>query len=124
MKKESNFTFTEYQRNAIKTLNPALDTFDKRLINCALGLTGESGEVAEVVKHYLTKTHEMCEENGEQKVRDKIKKELGDILWYIAAACHLLDVDMGEVAKANNEKLKNRHGDKFSGHGNRAGENT
>jgi len=116
---KKDFTFTEFQANAVRTLNPALDNFDAQLTNCALGLTGESGEVAEIVKHYLTKTHEMTYADGMERVREKIIKELGDIMWYIASTCHLFGVDMGDVARANNEKLAKRHGNSFSGHGNR-----
>ena len=122
LKPKKDFTFNEYQSFAKKTMNPDLNTFEKHLINCALGLTGESGEVAEVVKHYLTRTHEMCEKDGEQKVREKLKKELGDILWYAASMCDLMDWDFGDVAMMNCHKLWMRHGDKFSGHGKRDGE--
>ena len=111
------YTFAEYQTNAVRTLNRDLGSFNMHLVDCALGITGESGEVAEAVKHYLARTHEMCAENGEQEFRNKIKRELGDILWYIASTCELMGWDLSEVALANNHKLYLRHGDAFSGHG-------
>jgi NTP pyrophosphatase (non-canonical NTP hydrolase) len=71
----------------------------------ALGLCGESGEVAEKVKKLLR------DEGGDMTIeaRDAIKKELGDVLWYIAAMCRELDITMEDVARANLEKVDGRH---------------
>lgn len=70
----------------------------------ALGLTGEAGEVAEKVKKAIR------DDGGEitEERRAALIKELGDVLWYVAAMCSELDVGMGEVATSNLEKLFGR----------------
>ena len=70
----------------------------------ALGLSGESGEVADIVKKIIRDNE--GEITGE--VRDKLKKELGDVMWYIAALCSELELDMSEVCQLNLDKLNSR----------------
>ena len=62
----------EYQKLAMKTLNPELSEKDI-LINSVMGLCGESGEAIDIVKKWLMQGHELDKE--------KLKKELGDIAW-------------------------------------------
>lgn len=90
----------EYQLEAMRTANRSLD-FDKRLSVAALGLIGESGEVAEHVKKYLGHGHNL--------ERGKMVKELGDVLWYVAETCTLLGIFMDDVATQNIDKLKARY---------------
>jgi len=102
--------FTEYQKSAKVTKKP-WDNKDLELADCGLGLTGEAGEVADMLKKHIS---------GSKLLDNKqLKYELGDILWYIAALCDALDFDMGELAEMNIEKLRKRHGTSFSGYGNR-----
>jgi hypothetical protein len=64
----------EYQRRAYRTLQ--CDMSDKDLTaNCALGLTGEAGELADYLKKVLYHGHEIQ--------RGKVQDELGDLLWYV-----------------------------------------
>ena len=72
----------------------------------ALGLAGEAGEVAEVVKKGILHQHGLD--------RDRLKNELGDVLWYAAALCTRLGLDMGAVMQANIDKLRERYPDGFS----------
>ncbi len=65
----------------------------------ALGLAGEAGEVADKVKKIL---------RDDKFDRDAIAKEIGDVLWYIAALCRDLNVDMAQVAHDNLAKLRDR----------------
>ncbi len=95
----------EYQTSAIRTANTAL-TGDEQLLNAALGLTGEAGEFAEVVKKWRFQGHELD--------LDKARKELGDVLWYAALAAHSLGVSLDEVVEMNVEKRKARYPDKFT----------
>jgi len=108
--------FKEYQKAAVVTKKPWKQK-DLELADCGLGLTGEAGEVADIIKKHISGSKPLDDERIE-----KLKYEIGDIMWYIAAMCDALDFDMGELAEMNIEKLRKRHGDKFSGFGDRSGE--
>lgn len=95
----------EYQKLAMKTLNPSLNKKEV-MINAVMGLCGESGEVSDIVKKHLFQGHELDVE--------KIKKELGDVLWYIAEMCEALDLELDKVMEANIEKLSKRFKDGFT----------
>jgi len=71
-----------------------------------LGLTGESGEVADIIKKYIGHSHPLD--------RTSLIKELGDVLWYIAAIADAVEVPFEVIAQQNLEKLRNRYEDKFS----------
>lgn len=90
----------EYQKLAMKTLNPNLSKKDI-LINGVMGLCGESGEVIDIVKKHLAQGHDLD--------KDKIVRELGDVAWYIAETAYALDIDLETILKLNIEKLKNRY---------------
>lgn len=77
---------------------------DKLATYPALGLAGEAGEVCEHVKKTIR------DDGGRlsQKRRRKLEKELGDVLWYVAALASELDLDLGEVAALNVDKLTDR----------------
>jgi len=92
--------FNEYKRLAMLTSG-------KTDLACAgLGITGEAGEVADIIKKHLYHGHKLN--------IDSIKKELGDCCWYIALICELLNIDFNEVAKINIEKLNKRYPTGFS----------
>lgn len=93
-----------YQALALRTCNPALDA-QQRLTNGALGLAGESGEAADLVKKHLFHGHALEE--------DKLKKELGDVLWYVALLADALGLSLGEVAQHNVDKLRARYPEGF-----------
>ena len=94
-----------YQKLAMKTVNPELTKKDM-LVNGVMGLNGESGEVIDVVKKHMFQGHELD--------IDKIKKELGDVMWYVAEVCEALDLSMDEVMEANIAKLANRFKNGFT----------
>ena len=89
----------EYQKSAMKTLNPMLDKKDV-LINSVMGLCGESGEAIDVVKKWLMQGHDLDKEH--------LIKELGDIAWYLAEAATALDVPLETVFQGNLDKLRRR----------------
>ena len=83
-----------------------------RLLTAALGLTAESGEFTEVVKKILLQGKPYNEENVYH-----MKRELGDICWYLAQACMALDTTFDEVIEMNVDKLKARYpGGEFDVH--------
>lgn len=96
--------FENYQKAATLTAIYPGKSESLGLAYTALGLAGESGEVAEKIKKVLR------DKSGtvDDETRDAIKKELGDVLWYLAAIATELDLDLGDVAQANLEKLSSR----------------
>ena len=82
------------------------------LLTAALGLTAESGEFTEVVKKILLQGKPYNEDNVFH-----MKRELGDICWYLAQACMELDTTFDEIIEMNVDKLKARYpGGEFDVH--------
>ena len=82
------------------------------LLTAALGLTAESGEFTEVVKKIILQGKPYNEDNVFH-----MKRELGDICWYLAQACMALDTTFDEIIEMNVEKLKARYpGGEFDVH--------
>ncbi len=75
-----------------------------RLLTAALGLTAESGEFTEIVKKMVLQGKPYNEDNVFH-----MKRELGDICWYMAQACMALDTTFDEIIEMNVEKLKARY---------------
>ena len=75
-----------------------------RLLTAALGLTAESGEFTEIVKKILLQGKPYNNENVFH-----MKRELGDICWYIAQACMALDTTFDEIIEMNVNKLEARY---------------
>ena len=83
-----------------------------RLLTAALGLTAESGEFTEIVKKIILQGKPYNNENVYH-----MKRELGDICWYIAQACMALDTTFDEIIEMNVDKLKARYpGGEFDVH--------
>ena len=97
-------TINEYQKLAMKTLNPELSEKDV-LINGVMGLCGESGEAIDIVKKWLAQGHELDKE--------KLAKELGDICWYLAETATALGYSLEDIMAANIEKLRKRYPEGF-----------
>ena len=84
----------------------------ERLLTAALGICAEGGEFTEVVKKIVFQGKPVNDENIFH-----MKRELGDIMWYIAQACMALDTDFDEIMEMNVEKLKARYpGGEFDVH--------
>ena len=97
-------TINEYQELAMKTVNPKLNK-DEMLINSVMGLCGESGEAIDIVKKWFAHGHMLDKEH--------LKKELGDIAWYLAEASTALGISLEEVLEANIDKLRKRYPEGF-----------
>ena len=76
------------------------------VFNACLGLSGEVGELNDMIKKWIF--HE--------KPFDEVhaKKELGDVLWYVAMMCHSFGWDLDEIMQMNVDKLKARYPQGFS----------
>jgi len=105
--------FIEYQKAAVATKKQWDDERFERMY-LAMSIAGEAGEVIEIIKKSVR--------DGRAIDMEKLKYELGDVMWYIAALCECFGFDMGELAQMNVDKLRKRHGGSFSGYGNRSQE--
>lgn len=85
--------------------------FKAKLATGGLGLAGEGGETADIAKKVLFHGLEW-----DETTKNKLKKELGDIMWYVAfTARHVLGMSIEEIIEANVAKLNERYkGGKFS----------
>ena len=83
-----------------------------QLLTAAFGVAGESGEFTEIVKKIILQGKPYNEDNVFH-----MKRELGDICWYIAQACMALDTTFDEIIEMNVDKLKKRYpGGEFNVH--------
>jgi NTP pyrophosphatase (non-canonical NTP hydrolase) len=88
----------------ISELEAMADADVPRLITAAFGLSAEAGEFTEVVKKILLQGKPYNPDNVFH-----MKRELGDICWYLAQACMALDISFEEVLQMNYEKLSARY---------------
>jgi NTP pyrophosphatase (non-canonical NTP hydrolase) len=96
---------TEYQRAASRTANRSLDDRE-RLADAAAGLAEEAGEVLGLVRKHLYMRHELD--------RERLTKELGDVLWCLSAVAGAVGVTLDEVAESNLSKLRARYPEGYS----------
>ena len=71
---------------------------------CGLGLTGKSGETAEKIKKVLR------DDNGKisEETKERIARELGDVMWYAASLAKELGYKLSDIARINLEKIADR----------------
>lgn len=99
--------FNEYQQLAERTANRGPeDTAERRFTNFAFGLAGETGEVIDCLKKHLFHGHPLD--------REKLKIELGDVMWYVATIATTAEIPLYEIVSANIAKLKARYPDGFT----------
>lgn len=98
-------TVQEYQELAMRTKNNDL-TRDQLLLDGVLGLCGESGEVADMLKKHLFQGHDFKKED--------LINELGDVMWYIALICESQHLSLNGIMVRNIDKLEKRYKDGFS----------
>jgi NTP pyrophosphatase (non-canonical NTP hydrolase) len=85
-------------------LEASADADVPRLMTAAFGISAEAGEFTEVIKKIFLQGKPYNEDNVFH-----LKRELGDICWYIAQACMALDTTFEEVLQMNYEKLSARY---------------
>lgn len=101
---ELNMNANEYQKSAVRFVsNIDCRPEQSQLLMAALGVAGEAGEFADLIKKYIFHGTEF---DGEHAI-----KELGDICWYIALACTVLGVSLESVLDINIKKLEARYPD-------------
>lgn len=99
-------TINDYQKAALRTANKGKLSDTELLTNGVLGLSGESGECADLVKKHLFQGHELDAE--------KLANELGDVAWYLAVASYAIGYSLEAVLQMNVDKLRKRYPDGFS----------
>ena len=97
--------FNEYQQESCCTFKPAAELTPEQvhLLDWAMGLGGESGEVLDLLKHAI------CHKDSELD-KMELAKELGDVLWYLAAVCDVYGITLDELWSYNIDKLVKRYG--------------
>lgn len=101
---KEGLTVRDYERQAMRTANFS-GTAREILIEVGLGITGEAGEVADMIKKHVRQGHALDKEH--------LTKELGDVAWYLALGCRVLNVPMEVVLQANIDKLAARYPNGF-----------
>ena len=98
-------TINEYQKLAMTTLNKDIPQ-DQIIVNACLGLSGEVGEVNDLLKKHLFQGHDLNKKD--------LINELGDIAWYLAEAATALGIDLEDIFVGNIEKLRKRFPNGFT----------
>lgn len=103
---ETHDAFDAYQRETERTAaKNGEEGYNTSIAVLALGLCGEAGEVSELIKKYLG--------HGITFEISKLKKELGDVLWYLTRLGAEHGIDLRDIAAANMEKLRARYPEGF-----------
>lgn len=92
--------FKEYQENMKRTAG-SCELTNENLCFCAMGISGEAGEVTDYLKKVVFHDHNLNKE--------KVLEELGDVLWYVACTAEILGFNLEQIAEMNIEKLKKRY---------------
>ncbi len=102
--------FNDYQKASSGSLKDHKELIPPQaaLLDWVIGLSGETGEVSELIKHHVF--------HKEKLDIMKISKEIGDVLWYLGALSTSLGIELSDCAELNREKLVHRHGAKGYNH--------
>lgn len=98
-------TINEYQKLAMRTASGMNHDHYGMLMNGALGLCGEAGEVADLVKKFTFQGHDIDLEH--------VAKELGDVAWYLAVSATSIGYDLETIMQMNIDKLRKRYPEGF-----------
>ena len=72
-----------------------------RLLTSVLGLNGEAGECADLVKKHIY--------HGKPLDKEELTLEMSDVMWYMAFLCNTLEITIQDVINKNVEKLQKRY---------------
>jgi len=89
----------EYQEECKKTAKKDFNSENEEIMTWGLGIAGEAGDVAGCIKK--TFAHK-------KDVKEGIKENLGDTLWYAAMICNFFNWDLNEILEKNISKLRER----------------
>lgn len=107
-KKGGKMDLNEYQKRAEKynlcAYEPEKGVISQGFNEAIMGLAGESGELIDKFKKIVRDKHGFIEEDD----RTELEKELGDVLWYVAAVARYLGLELDHVASVNLDKLESR----------------
>jgi len=99
---ENNMNLLDYQNYVEKLASQQSTSTEKdRLLLSVLGLNGEAGECADLVKKHIY--------HGKPLDKNSLILEAGDVMWYMAFLCNTLGVTIQEVVDKNVEKLQDRY---------------
>lgn len=110
--KKEQMTSKEYVSGCLMTESPCTDEVDDRMVDCGrllhagIGMSTESGEILDQLKKHIY--------YGRALDKVNLVEEVGDLFFYAAIACDVLDVTFEEVMVKNKAKLAARYGEKFS----------
>lgn len=96
----------EYQAQAMEHVMASAPDYESRITLGAMGLSREASEVAELVERWLF--------FGQELDTNKLRDELGDVLWYMALLCEMTDQTLSQVIDHNVEKLNRRYPNGYS----------
>ena len=99
-------TIKQYQKEVLRTVNQSIENDEEKLKNFSLGLGGETGELLDLFKKYFY--------HGHKYDKNKIKKEMGDIMWYLCNIANIFKFDMEEIMELNINKLRKRYPEGFT----------
>ncbi len=105
--KPSLALFNNYQKAAVALAS--YPDVGKNMVYPALGIAGEAGEVADKVKKFWRNNGIADGAQISAGQKEALVKELGDVLWYLAAIGKEIGVKLSEIAQANIDKLTDRH---------------
>ena len=99
-------TLNEYQKEAMRTVSGIVEINSENLmLQGAMGLNGEAGEVIDILKKYMFQGHDLDKYH--------VAKECGDCLWYLAILAKGAGYTLDEIAEMNKAKLRKRYPDGF-----------
>lgn len=99
-------TLTEYEAAALRTANEKILPFEESMGIYAMGLSGEAGEVVDILKKVVGHKHDLD--------KAKLTKEIGDVFWYMAVMGNRLGFPITSDPYINSDNLDSLY-DQFKG---------